>query len=243
MANRKDNKLSGKRIAVLVADGFEYAELAVPLKGWRAAGADVDVVSLRPGRVRGMNLTMPTKTVSVDVTVDQARAADYDGLFIPGGFVNPDFLRQSRAARDFARSFDEAKRPIATLCHGPWVLASAGLLPGRRVTSWPGIRDDMVNAGAVWRDDEVVRDGNGVSSRSPADLGAFVPAALELFANGAAVGAAGNGARHGERASSPQRDRPLDVAVKAARVLPGPAVPALAGLAVGLALGTWAARR
>ncbi|HEU4406392.1 MAG TPA: type 1 glutamine amidotransferase domain-containing protein [Polyangiaceae bacterium] len=241
MLKQNDRRLNQKRIAILVADGFEYVELVTPRKALLAAGAQVDVVSLHRGKVRGMNLTVPTKTIAVDRTVDEADPADYDGLFIPGGFVNPDFLRQSRAAREFARAFDEAKRPVATLCHGPWLLASAELVQGRRLTSWPGIRDDMVHAGAIWRDEEVVRDGNWVSSRSPADLPAFVPAMLDLFASGIAI----NGwvAPAGDVASSPKLDRPLDLAVKAARLLPGPTIPALAGAAFGFAVGALAARR
>jgi deglycase len=242
MMKQIDRKLSGKRIAVLVADGFEYAELSVPLKALQAAGAEAHIVSLHAGRVRGMNLTVPTKTVSVDLTIDEAVAADYDGLFVPGGFVSPDFLRQSRAAREFVRAFDATRRPIATLCHGPWLLASAELVKGRRLTSWPGVRDDMVHAGGIWLDEAVVRDGNWVSSRSPADLPAFVPAMLELFASGAAATETLSPPINGG-ISAPQHDRPIELAVKAARLLPGPAIPAIAGAAIGLAVGAMVARR
>ena len=208
--------LAGRRIAVLAADGFEQVELTVPVKAFRAAGADVEIISLRRGRIVGMNVTIPGRRVRVDRTVGKADPARYDGLLVPGGYFNPDFLRQSREARDFVRSFDEARKPIAIICHGPWVLASAGLLQGRQLTSWPGIRDDMVHAGAIWRDEAVVRDGNLVSSRGPQDLRAFTRAAIDLFAGRElpverpALPAT----------SSPQRISPPAAAVAAATLLP-----------------------
>ena len=117
----------------------------------------------------------------VDRTLEEANPADYHGLLVPGGFISPDFLRQSQKARDFVRAFDHSGKPIATICHGPWVFASAGLVQGRRFTSWPGIRDDIVNAGGVWQDEPVVRDSNLVSCRGPQDLLAFNEAIIELF--------------------------------------------------------------
>ncbi len=246
MMDVEKSRLSQKNIAVLVADGFEYVELSVPKKALRALGANVDIVSLHRGRVRGMNLTEPTRTVGVDATVVEADPSVYDGLFIPGGFVNPDFLRQSRRARDFARAFDEANKPIATLCHGPWVLVSAGLVKGRRLASWPGIRDDVVNAGGVWRDEAVVRDRNWVTSRSPLDLADFVPAMVDLFETGPAPARAvqeGVQALEGPGQSSPQSDHPVPAALIGARLLPGPAVRTLAAAAVGTALGAVAVRR
>ncbi|KYF49030.1 permease, partial [Sorangium cellulosum] len=161
MKERK--KLAGKRIAALVADGFEQIELTVPMKALRAAGATVDVVSLRHGKIRGMNLHEPGARVRVDRTLGEADPAEYDGLLLPGGFINPDLLRQSEEARRFVRAFDDLRKPIATICHGPWVLASAELVSGRQLASWPGIRDDIVHAGGVWRDEEAVRDGNWLS--------------------------------------------------------------------------------
>jgi len=168
-------RLKGRRIAALAADGFEKVELIVPLRALKTAGARVDVVSLRRGRIRGVNLHMPASRVRVDKTVDDADPGDYDGLLLPGGFINPDLLRQSAPARAFVRAFAASGKPIATLCHGPWVLASTGLLDGRTVTSWPGIRDDLVNAGATWLDEDLVRDGNLTTSRGPQDMAAFVP--------------------------------------------------------------------
>lgn len=140
-------RLQGRKIAALAADGFEKVELTIPMRALQLAGAKVDVISLRHGRIRGVNLHMPATRVGVDKTVSEANAADYDALLLPGGFINPDLLRQSSEARQFVSDFDMSGKPIATLCHGPWVLASAGLLSGRTLTSWPGIRDDLVNSG------------------------------------------------------------------------------------------------
>ncbi len=140
------------------------------------------VISLRPGRIRGVNLIWRGRKVPVDDTVFKARPEDYGALYIPGGFVNPDLLRQSEHVRQFVTRFEALGRPIATMCHGPEVLISAGLARGRRLTSWPGIADDLRNAGAAWQDERVVRDGVLVSSRGPHDLAAFIPAMLELFA-------------------------------------------------------------
>jgi deglycase len=237
--------LNGKRVAVLAADGFEYVELSIPVAALRAAGAQTEVVSLHGGRIRGMNLTEPTLSVSVDRTLDAAHAAEYDALLLPGGFISPDFLRQSRLAREFVAAFDRANKPIATLCHGPWVLISAELVLGRRLAGWPGIRDDVVHAGGVWRDEPVVRDGNWVTSRGPQDMTAFVEGMLECFAghdeSRAATPLRDEAASKG--ASSPRRVEPPSVALFAARMLPGPALPAMAGLAAGAALGALVASR
>src|SRR3954468_16956804 len=176
-------RLAGLRIAVLAADGFEKVELTVPMRALQLAGAKVDVISLRHGRIRGVNLHMPATRIGVDKTISEAAPADYDGLLLPGGFINPDLLRQSAEARQFVQAFASSDKPIATLCHGPWVLASAGLLDGRTLTSWPGIRDALVNSGATWLDREVVRDASLVTSRGPQDMTAFVPAIVEQFAN------------------------------------------------------------
>lgn len=166
---------------MLATDGFEQVEVIRPLKELIRQGARVDIVSLHRGSIRGMNSMDPGVRLRVNRTVDQARAVDYDALLIPGGFVNPDLLRQSEQARTFALAFDVAGKPIATLCHGPWVLVSAGLVRGRRLASWPGIQDDIRNAGGTWVDEPLVRDGNWVSSRSPLDLLAFERGMIELF--------------------------------------------------------------
>ncbi len=227
MSSRR--KLKGRRIAVLAADGFEKVELTVPLHALRAAGAKVDVVSLRRGRIRGLNLNLPATKVRVDRTVERAEPGDYDGLLVPGGFINPDLLRQSAPARELVRDLVESGKPVVTLCHGPWVLASAGVLEGRTVTSWAGIRDDVVNAGATWLDQEVVREGNLTTSRGPQDMAAFVPAMLDAFAAGPRAATA-VGSTPG---SDPQRSSPPHLVTAATRRSPKPSTVAVA--AVGLA--------
>jgi protease I len=175
-------KLKGLRVAALVADGFEQVELTVPLKKLKREGAEVTIVSLHEGKIRGMNLMYPGRKVSVDATLRDVKAADFDAVLIPGGFVNPDFLRQSALAQDFVRDADLLNLPMAVICHGPWVLVSAGLVESRKLTSWPGIQDDVKNAGGEWVDEAVVRDRNWVSSRGPQDLPAFLGGMVELFA-------------------------------------------------------------
>jgi protease I len=235
MNGRKN--LAGQRIAVLVADGFEQVELTAPVAALKDAGAEVEIVSLHRGRIRGMNLHQPGDLVAVDKTVDEARARDYAGLFIPGGFFNPDNLRQSAAARDFVRDFDVNGKPIATMCHGPWVLASAGLTPNRTLTSWPGVRDDMVNAGATWLDQEVVRDGNWLSSRGPQDMLPFIGDMLQLY-----DGAPGSPAALRRRHSDPQREEPPSIPGQALRWLSTPSIGTMLGLAL-LGVGALAATR
>jgi protease I len=220
-------RLSGRKIAVLAADGFEKVELVIPLRALQLAGAKVDVVSLRRGRIRGVNLHMPASRVGVDKVVTDTEPAAYDGLLLPGGFINPDLLRQSAAARDFVRAFDHDGKPIVTLCHGPWVLASAGLLNGRTLTSWPGIRDDLVNAGADWLDREVVRDHNLVTSRGPQDMKAFLPAMLDIFAE--PMKQSQTVTDH--NGSDPQLDKPLGWAVAALHWSPKPSAAALTSVA------------
>jgi protease I len=175
-------RLSGIRVAILAADGFEQVELAVPFRQLIRHGAEVEVVSLRRGRIRGVHGLMKGSGVRADRTVFTARARNYDALLIPGGLVSPDLLRQSRRARDFVRAFDVADKPIAFLCHAPWVLISAGLVHGRRLTSWPGIKDDVRNAGGRWVDKSVVHDGNWITSRGPHDLLQFSRAMVRHFA-------------------------------------------------------------
>jgi protease I len=230
-------KLAGQRVAVLVADGFENVELTEPVAALKAAGAEVDIVSLHRGRIRGMNLHQPADLVRVDKTVDAVSARDYDGLLIPGGYINPDLLRQSAEARDLVRAFDALGKPIATLCHGPWLLASAGLAQNRTLTSWPGVRDDMVNAGATWLDQEVVRDGNLLSSRGPQDLAPFVRDMLQLFSGGP-----GSDGALRRRLSDPQRAQPSSSPGAAMRWLASPSMGTLLGLAL-IGAGVMAANR
>jgi protease I len=182
----RDKRLKGVRVAVLAADGFEQVEVTVPVRALRRQGADVRIISLRPGRIRGMNFLWRGRKLAVDEIVSRARAEDYGALLLPGGFVNPDLLRQSEEARAFVQKIDQLGRPIATICHGPEVLISAGMVRGRRLTSWPGIADDVRNAGGNWENDPVVRDGRWVASRGPLDLLPFSTAMIDLFATEAA---------------------------------------------------------
>lgn len=175
-------KLQGMRVAVIAADGFEQVEVTSPMKALQRQGADVEIISLRPGNIKGMNLLWPGKKVHVDRTIFTANEYDYDALLIPGGFINPDFLRQSDRVLHFVRAFERAGKPIAVICHGPWVLASAGLVKNRTLTSWPGIKDDIINAGGNWKDKGVVQDGNWVSAQGPQNLLQFNPAVVSLFA-------------------------------------------------------------
>ena len=232
------HKLKGRRIAVLAADGFEKVELTVPAKALRAAGAEVEIVSLRHGHIRGVNLHEPASRVRVTKTLDEAKPADYDGLLLPGGFINPDLLRQSAKAREFVRVFNTSRKPIATLCHGPWLLASAGLLEGKTLTSWPGIRDDMVNAGATWLDQELVHDGNLLTSRGPQDLVPFVKAILEHFSVQSTV----QQAEPAAHVSAPQREEPPSVVLGALKWLPRPSIRTVLGLGA-IAAGLVAAGR
>ena len=222
-----DQRLKGRRIAALAADGFEKVELVIPMKALQAAGASVDVISLRHGNIRGVNLHEPASRVHVDKTIGEANPDDYDGLLLPGGFINPDLLRQSAEARGFVSAFDRAGKPIASLCHGPWVLASAGLLQGRTLTSWPGVRDDLVNAGATWLDQKYVRDGNLGTSRGPQDLVAFVEGCLDLFAEHAPI----SSQRHEPvTRSAPQANEPPQIVLTAMKWLPKPSLRTAIGL-------------
>jgi protease I len=236
MPNRR--RLKGRRIAALAADGFEKVELVVPLRALKAAGAKVDVVSPRRGRIRGVNLHMPASRVRVDKTIGDADPGDYDGLLLPGGFINPDLLRQSAPAREFVRAFAASDKPIATLCHGPWVLASAGLVDGRTLTSWPGIRDDLVNAGATWLDQELVRDRNLTTSRGPQDMAAFVTGMIDAFAEVSPEAATTAPRCESDR----QYDAPPGWAVAALRWSPKPSAAA-AVVGIGLAAGAQRALR
>ncbi len=166
-------ELDGRRIAILVDDLFEQAELAEPKKALEAAGATVHIVSSKGPKVTGMKHHDKGDRFDVDVPLAQASPDDYDGLVLPGGVVNADTLRTDPAAQGFAQAFDRVGKPIAVVCHGPWLLVSAGLASGRTLTSWPSLQDDLRNAGATWVDREVVSDGNWTSSRKPDDLPAF----------------------------------------------------------------------
>ncbi len=178
----RNESLEGLRVAVLAADGFEQVELTSPVEDLEDRGAEVDIVSIHQGRIRGVNGMYPGKKVKVSYTLDEIGVEDYDALLLPGGFINPDALRQNERVLDFVSAFNAQGKPIAAICHAPWVLISAGMVSGRRLTSWPGIKHDVLNAGGLWTDEPVVRDRNWVSSRGPHDLPVFNHAVAELFA-------------------------------------------------------------
>lgn len=184
------SKLTGKRIAFLATDGFEQVELTKPWEAIRNAGAKVDLVSLKPGKIQGMNHMDKGDTFPVDKTIKEAKSSDYHGLVLPGGVANPDNLRTNEDAVKFIRSFFEQKKPVAAICHGPWSLVEAGVLKGRTLTSWPSLETDIRNAGGTWVDEEVHVDDGLVTSRKPADLNAFCAKAIEEFCEGEHAGQA-----------------------------------------------------
>jgi protease I len=166
--------LSGKKVAVLATDYFEEAELTEPVKALKKAGATVEVIAPKAGEIKGLKHMEPGQAVKVDKTLDEADPTDYDALVLPGGAVNADRLRTEKKARDFVtKIMDEMGKPTAVICHAPWLLVSAGLARGKKLTSFFTIQDDMRNAGADWTDEEVVVDGNLITSRSPDDIPAF----------------------------------------------------------------------
>lgn len=173
--------LSTIRIAVLATDGFEESELLEPAKALRNAGARVEVVAPKKGKIQGFRHFDRASTVNVDRTLEEAHAEEYDAVHLPGGALNADALRIVPEAQQFVRTIQEAGKPIAVICHGPWLLVSAGLVRGRTLTSYRTIQDDIRNAGGKWVDREVVVDGNWVSSRQPGDLPAFNEAMIKLF--------------------------------------------------------------
>lgn len=180
-----EHDLSSKTIAMLATDGFEESELVEPKKALEQAGAVVHVVSPNGERtIRGWSHGEWSEEVDVDVQVKQADPASYDGLVLPGGVINPDKLRRDRRSVDFVRAFFEAGKPVAAICHGPWMIVEAGAAKNRKMTSFHSIRTDMENAGAHWVDEEVVVDQGLVTSRSPDDLPAFNEKMIEEFAEG-----------------------------------------------------------
>jgi len=176
--------LTGKRVAILVDDGFEQSELTSPKEALERAGAKPQVVSPKAGKVKGWKHTEWGDEVPVDATLDSVKADDFDALVLPGGVMNPDRLRINPQAVAFVRSFVDAGKPIAAICHGPWTLIQAGGVQGRTVTSWPSLETDLCNAGAKWVDREVVVDRGLVTSRKPDDLPAFNRKMLEEIAEG-----------------------------------------------------------
>ena len=177
-------QLDGKKVAILVADGFEQIEMTKPRQALDEAGAETKIVSLKKGKIQGMNHMEKGDKFDVDLTLDEARPEEFDALMIPGGLYNPDAMRSNEEALDFSRHFFEAGKPVAAICHGPQVLISAKLVRGRKMTSWPAIQVDMRNAGANWVDQEVIVDNGLVSSRKPDDIPAFNKKMIEEFAEG-----------------------------------------------------------
>ena len=178
------NRLEGKKVAFLATDGVEQVELTEPWKAVEQEGGKPELVSLESGEIQGFEHLDKGRTFPVDRTVSDANADDYDGLVLPGGVANPDFLRADDDAVTFTRAFFEAGKPVAAICHGPWTLVEADVVRGRTLTSWPSVRTDIVNAGGEWVDEEVHVDGGLVTSRKPDDLPAFCDKLVEEICEG-----------------------------------------------------------
>ena len=176
--------LKGKKVAILAADMFERVELEEPRKALEADGAEVEIVSIEGGEIKGFDHFDPASTVPVDKTVEEVSPGDYDALLIPGGVGNPDLLRGDENAVAFVRGFHEAGKPMAVICHGPWMLVESGVVRGKRVTSWPTLETDIRNAGGHWVDEQVATDEGIVTSRKPDDIPAFNAKVIEEFAEG-----------------------------------------------------------
>jgi protease I len=179
--------LQGLRVAILVDDGFEQVEMTEPRKALEEAGAKTFLVSPQKSEVQGWNHDEKADVFTVDVTLSAAKPVEFDALLLPGGVRNPDALRIDNKAVLFAHAFDIAKKPIAAICHGPWMLIEIGAVRGRKLTSWPSLRTDVINAGGDWVDQAVVTDGPLVTSRKPDDIPQFNKAMIELFAPVAAA--------------------------------------------------------
>jgi len=190
------DKLQGKRVAFLATDMVEQVELTEPWKAVQAAGATPELISLEEGEIQGFNHYDKGDTFKVDKTVEEARAEDYDALVIPGGVGNPDTMRADENAVQFVRDFFEQQKPVGVICHGPWMLVEAGVVRGRKVTSWPSLQTDIRNAGGEWVDEQVVVDHGLVTSRKPDDLPAFNEKIVEEFCEG----------EHAEQSASLQAD-------------------------------------
>jgi protease I len=177
-------QLKGRRIAVLATDGFEQVELTEPVKALKDAGAEVEIISPKTGQIQGYKHHDKGDMVKVDRALDQAKPDDYAGLVLPGGVINPDALRLEPKAISFIQHFVQSGKPIGAICHGPWPLIDAGGVKGRKMTSWPSLKNDLINAGAKWEDSEVVTDQGIVTSRKPDDIPAFNRKIIEEFAEG-----------------------------------------------------------
>jgi len=179
-----DGQLKGKKVAILATDGFEQSELFKPKQALEDAGAEVTVVSLKSGEIKGWNEEDWGDTIAVDLTIDEANAEDFDALQLPGGVMNPDKLRVDEKAIAFVKAFFAAGKPVAAICHAPWTLINAEVVKGRELTSYPTLRKDLENAGAKWTDSEVVVDNGLITSRNPNDIPAFNKKLIEEIAEG-----------------------------------------------------------
>jgi protease I len=188
-------RLNDKKVAFLATDGVEQVELIEPWKKVEEEGGTPELVSLESGEIQGFNHLDQGDTFNVDRTVGDANESDFDGLVLPGGVANPDFLRTNDEAVSFVRSFFEAQKPVAVICHGPWTLVEADVVRERTITSWPSLKTDIRNAGGNWVDEEVVVDNGLVSSRKPDDLPAFCDKMAEEICEG----------RHAEQAAGASR--------------------------------------
>ncbi len=176
-----DKNLEGLRVAILATDLFEEPELVETRKALQEAGARTVVIAPKAGEIQAVRHDTKTLKVKVDMTLDQAKPEEFDAVLLPGGAMNADALRTEKKAQEFVKAIDREGKPIAVICHGPWLLISAGLVKGRHMTSYYTIQDDLKNAGAIWEDKAVVRDRNWVSSRKPDDIPHFNKAMIELF--------------------------------------------------------------
>jgi protease I len=180
--------LKNKRVAVLVTEGFEQPELVEPVKALRDAGATVDIVSQERGPVRAFKHHDPAEPVQANMTFEDARPESYDAVLLPGGVINADTIRMIPEAQKFVQAIDRAGKPMAVICHAPWLLVETGIAKGRTLTSWPSLKTDLKNAGATWVDREVVVDGNLVTSRKPDDIPAFNREFFKLLEQGSKSG-------------------------------------------------------
>jgi protease I len=179
-----NKKLNGKKVAILATDGFEQSELLQPREALENEGAETFIISPKEGQIKGWNHSEWGEMIDVDLTLDDANPEEFDCLMLPGGVMNPDRLRMNEQAVEFVQDFVDKGKPIAAICHGPWTLIETGMVLGRRMTSWPSLRTDLVNAGADWVDEEVVVDQGLVTSRKPDDIPAFCRKMIEEFAEG-----------------------------------------------------------
>ena len=177
-----EKQLSGLKVAAICTDGVEQVELLEPRKALENAGAQVVVVAPKAGKIQGFKHHDKADQIPADLTLDQADPADFDAVLLPGGVINGDALRIEKKAQEIVRQVDQRGNPIAVICHGPWLLVSAGLTRGHTMTSWPTLQDDIRNSGATWEDREVIRDRNWISSRKPDDIPAFNREMINLFA-------------------------------------------------------------